>query len=87
MSESYFHNGKQCPYTSKMYKSRVRLVYWEKSQPSPNDWYSVEVKDEDQDQWIGGLAGTAEWLGLIQQDIEWAWSNKKDKDNYLRKSK
>ena len=87
MTESYFFPEKICQHTGKPYKGRVRLIAWEREEPSKTDWYAVEVKDEDQEQWIGGLSGTAAWLELIQQDIEWAWKNRKPKDNLLVKKK
>ena len=37
------------------------------------NWYRVEWKPNDiETPWQWFLIGTAEWLGLTQQDIEWA---------------
>jgi hypothetical protein len=39
------------------------------------DWFHVEVKSINIDEpWVWFLIGTAEWLGLTQQEIEWSKS-------------
>jgi hypothetical protein len=42
-------------------------------------WYQVESKlaDDINARWIGGISGTAEWLALSAQSIEWADKNQK----------
>jgi len=62
----------------KGYKHRVRRCG---STPKGKAWYVVETKSADdfEAQWAWGLCGTAEWLNLSQQSIDWAEKNNKTK--------
>lgn len=66
---SYFYNDGICQHTKKKYKSRVVHIN--------DNWYSIQIKHDDDDRWIDGLWGTPQWLNLIPKDIEWARSNKR----------
>ncbi len=42
-------------------------------------WFYIECKDEDQEQWEGGLAGTQAWLGLSDEEAGRAYPVKTKK--------
>ena len=44
----------------------------------PNRWFYIECKrDGTDDPWEGGIAGTSEFLGLTEEEIEKAYIKKK----------
>jgi hypothetical protein len=43
------------------------------------EWFYIECKGSEDEQWQGGLSGTKEFLGLTEEEARRAYPKKKEK--------